>query len=47
MNPKKCVFSLRSWKFLGFIVSNKGIDVDPIKVKDIVDMSPPNNLKEL
>ena len=38
LNPSKCTFGVRSGKLLGFIVSNKGIEVDPIKVKAIQEM---------
>ena len=47
MNPKKCVFGVSSGKLLGFMVSNRGIEVDPSKVKAILEMPPPKNLKEL
>ena len=33
LNPNKCTFGVRSSKLLGFIVSEKGIEVDPAKVK--------------
>ena len=35
LNPNKCTFGVRSDKLLGFIVSEKGIEVDPAKVKTI------------
>ena len=47
MIPKKCVFGVSSGKLLGFMVSNRGIEVDPSKVKAILEMPPPKNLKEL
>lgn len=47
MNPKKCVVGASSEKLLGFIVSPRGIEIDPIKVKAIVEMSPPKDLKQL
>ena len=47
MNPKKCVFGVFSDKLLGFIVSKRGIEIDPNKAKAIVEMSPPKNIKEL
>ncbi|XP_030453603.2 uncharacterized protein LOC115675132 [Syzygium oleosum] len=31
LNPAKCVFGAKSGKLLGFIVSNKGIEIDPSK----------------
>ena len=47
INPKKCVFGVKSSKFLGYIVSRRGIEVDPTKVKDIMEMPPPTTLKQL
>ena len=47
MNPKKCVFRVSSGKLLGFIVSKRGIEIDPNKEKVIAEMPPPKNLKEL
>jgi hypothetical protein len=32
LNPAKCTFGIRSGKLLGFIVSQRGIEVDPDKV---------------
>ena len=32
LNPKKCTFGIKSKKLLGYIVSAKGIEVDPKKV---------------
>lgn len=47
MNPKKCVFGVSAGKLLGFMVSNRGIEVDPAKIKAILEMPPPKNLKQL
>ena len=33
LNPAKCVFAIASRKFLGFIVSQQGIEPNPEKVK--------------
>ena len=41
LNPKKCVFGTSSGKLLGFIVSQRGIEVDPAKVQAIWDMLTP------
>ena len=35
LNPNKCTFGVQSGKLLGFIVSQRGIEVDPDKVKAI------------
>src|SRR5271156_6714973 len=47
LNPKKCAFGVQSGKLLGFIVSTKGIEVDPAKVKAILEMTPPRNISQM
>ena len=47
LNPHKCVFCVKSGRLLGFIVSNKGIQVDPLKVEAIVKLPPPHSIKQL
>ena len=47
LNPKKCAFGVSSGKFLGFIVSQKGIEANPDKIQAILDMEPPKNIKEV
>ena len=47
LNPEKCVFGVPSGKLLGFLVSHKGIEANPEKIKAIEDMSPPQTLKEM
>ena len=47
MNPKKCAFGVGAGKFLGFIVHQRGIDVDPSKAQSISSTPPPTKLKEL
>ena len=47
LNPSKCTFGVRSGKLLGFIVSNKGIEVDPAKVKAIQEMPAPTLKRRL
>ena len=47
LNPNKCKFGVRSGKLLGFVVSNKGIEVDPSKVKAIQEMPSPLTKKEV
>ena len=47
LNPTKCTFSMRSGKLLGFIVSQKGIEVDLDKVRAIIEMPIPNTEKEV
>ena len=47
LNPSKCAFGVSSEKFLGFMVSQKGIEANPDKIQAILDMEPPNNIKEV
>jgi len=47
MNPTKSFLCVSSGKFLGFIITSKGIHLEPDKVKTIQSMQPPKNLKEL
>jgi hypothetical protein len=41
INPKKCVFGMSSGKLLGYMVSSRGIDVNPKKVEVIEKLQPP------
>jgi hypothetical protein len=47
LNPAKCAFDVPSGKLLGFLVSHRGIEANPDKVKAIEEMRPPHNLKEM
>ena len=47
LNPAKCTFRVKSGKLLGFIVSQKGIEVDPDKVKAILKMPEPCTKKQV
>ena len=47
LNPKKCIFGMTYRKLFGHIVSQKGIEIDPDKVKAIREMSAPNTKKEV
>ena len=46
LNPSKCVFSVVSGKFLGFMVSQRGIEANPEKVQAIINMASPRTVKE-
>ena len=45
--PKKCTFGVTSGKLLGHMVSERGIEVDPDKIKAILDMPAPKTEKEI
>ena len=47
LNPLKCVFGVPSGKLLGFIVSHRGIEVNPEKIKAILDIKRPTCLKDV
>ena len=47
LNPSKCAFGVASGKFLGFMVSHKGIEANPEKIKAILDIKPSQNVKEV
>ncbi|KAM1945944.1 hypothetical protein ACFX13_000867 [Malus domestica] len=38
LNPNKCAFGVASGKFLGFMISQQGIEANPEKIKAILDM---------
>ena len=47
LNPGKCAFGVTVGKFLGFMVSQKGIEANPDKIRAIMEMTPPRNMKEV
>jgi hypothetical protein len=47
LNPTKCVFGVPSGIFLGFTVSNRGIEANPVKILAITDMGAPATIKDV
>ena len=45
LNPSKCVFGVTAGKFLGFMVSQRGIEVNLEKVRAILELEPPRTVK--
>ncbi|KAH9327788.1 hypothetical protein KI387_007966, partial [Taxus chinensis] len=43
LNPEKCVFGVTGGKLLGYIISSRGIDVDPAKIWVVLEMIPPSD----
>ena len=41
LNPAKCVFGVLAGKLLGFLVSNRGIEANPEKIKAITSLAKP------
>ncbi|GKV44764.1 hypothetical protein SLEP1_g51920 [Rubroshorea leprosula] len=46
LNPEKCIFVVEFEKFLGFMVSRRGIEVNPEKIKAMAEMEPPKLVKD-
>jgi hypothetical protein len=40
-NPRKCAFGVSVGKFLGFIIHEHGIEIDPDRIKSIRNVGPP------
>ena len=47
LNLSKCAFGVLSGKYLGFMVSHRGIEANPDKIQAILNMEPPRNIKEV
>ena len=50
LNPTKCVFGVPASKLLGFLVSERGIEANPEKIKAITSLAKPmcvNNVQRL
>jgi hypothetical protein len=47
LNPAKYAFGVSSGKFLGFMVSQRGIEANPEKVSTVLGMQPPQTTKQL
>ncbi|PKA45600.1 RNA-directed DNA polymerase like [Apostasia shenzhenica] len=47
LNPAKCTFGVASEKFLGYLVSARGIEANPDKISAILSMPSPKTAKEI
>jgi hypothetical protein len=47
LNPEKCIFGVSVGKLLGFLVSYRGIEANPEKIKAIEVMRPPARIKDI
>ena len=47
LNPQKCTFGVTAGKMLGFLITQRGIEVDPSKITAIFEMPPPRTEKEV
>ena len=47
LNASKCSFGVGLGKFLGYMVTHRGIKVNPDQIKAINNLQPPRNPKEV
>ena len=47
LNASKCSFGIGSGKFLGYMVTHRGIEMSPDQIKAIHNLQPPRNPKEV
>ena len=47
LNPAKCTFGVSAGKLLGFLVSSRGIEANPVKISAIEKMELPKCLNDV
>jgi len=47
LNPEKCVFEVEAWKFLGFLLTKRGIEANREKCALIIAVRSPTSVKEV
>ena len=47
LNPEKCVFGAPAGKLLEFIISNRGIEANPAKIRALSQLATPTDLKQV
>jgi len=47
LNPEKCIFDVDRGKFLGFMLTQRGIEANPKKCNVIIEMRSPSSVKEV
>ncbi|XP_016164614.1 uncharacterized protein LOC107607148 [Arachis ipaensis] len=47
LNPEKCAFGVQGGKFLGFMLTSRGIEANPEKCEAILNMASPRTIKEV
>ena len=47
LNPNKCTFGVEAGKFLGFMLTSRGIEVNPDICSTILNMQSPRTIKEV
>ena len=47
LNQDKCVFGVPAGKLMGFLVSERGIEANPDKIKAITSLAKPENINDV
>ncbi|KAL2235115.1 UNVERIFIED_CONTAM: Retrovirus-related Pol polyprotein from transposon [Sesamum indicum] len=47
LNPNKCTFGVTRGKFLGYMISERGIEANPEKIQAIMGLRSPSSIKEM
>ena len=47
LNPQKCAFAIKVGKFLGFMLTHRGIEANPDKCQAILEMKSLTSVKEV
>ena len=47
LKPEKCLFEQEEMEFLGVILKNGTIQMDPTKIKGVADWPRPNNVRDV
>ena len=47
LNVEKCVFGVGAGKFLGYLITNWGIEINPDQIDTVRRLNPPSNLKDV
>jgi hypothetical protein len=47
LNPEKCIFGITKGKVIGCLISTKGIEANPDKIRALIQMQPPRSRKDI
>ena len=47
LNPLKCTFGVQAENFLGFLVHQRGVEIDKNKARAVLEAKPPQTKNEL
>lgn len=47
LNPKKCTFGVTEGKFLGFYLTERGIEANPDKCRAVLEIEPPSSKERI